>query len=101
LACFGEGKFTMSAFSGFHLQEQSTLVDIDNRFYPLEIDDGSFAWAASDVGDSAILNALLLNGSFFRVHSMDYRGNNAIDYYALKGLYRALQYMETHCGANS
>jgi len=90
--------FTISTSPGFQVaKNKKTIIDINNRSYSLYTGDGNFIWPASESADAFLINALLTSNGYFVVNSYNQQGNNAIDYYSTRGLYRALQYMNDHC----
>lgn len=94
----GRNQYTISLSSGFFINKQSgVILQTNNRSYLLNSTFPRAAWTYSSSQDAAIINDIIKDGRSLSIRSYDLSDDIALDFYSLKGILEALQYMEKSC----
>jgi hypothetical protein len=95
----GKDKFTVSGNTGFNtLPNSEWILKVDNN-HPISLQvlpNGSI-WSYSSKQDIQILNAMQSGLSNFTVRSYSTSNQTSLDYYSLKGVRKAISYMNQNC----
>jgi hypothetical protein len=79
------------------ISEQHISITVNNNTRPLYLQDQTHAWTYSSRQDIALLNDMLLDGSFVKVTAINDDSPQYSDYYSLRGLKLALDKMNKIC----
>lgn len=95
----GLDRFTVSADSGFNIDiSKGWIIAIDNgHSIALKVLPSGEIWSYSSTQDVQLINELMQGKNLFTVRSYNHEKQTALDYYSLKGLHKAIKYMNKYC----
>lgn len=92
------GRFTFSIYAGFIINKNQPIqVFIDNDVFYLKISREFFAYTYDNDDDERLVKAVMRNDGVMRIRIVSSEMEITNDYYDLKNLYKAFDFVKNHC----